>query len=162
MGALKVDGLLIIGLPNVLSVKGLITKLTPFAFHVWFHRHVFKNEYAGQPGHNPFPTFLRFSISPARIARLAFERGLLVEYCRFYENDTQVALRSRLKIAGWCWQVLRQAVTVAGLGLITLDGTECHIVMRKASEKNWSSRPRSTAAHWRSEVIASPSGTASS
>lgn len=142
ISALKEDGLLIIGVPNVLSVKGLITKLTPFAFHVWFHQHVFKNETAGLPGHNPFPTFLRFSIAPDRLVKLGVGRGLVVEYRRLYENDTQVALRNRLKIVGWSWRALRQAVAVAGLGLISLNGTESHIVMRKASEKR-SQLPRS-------------------
>lgn len=131
MAALRSGGLLIIGVPNVRSMKGLLTKFTPFAFHVWFHRHVFKNQDAGTPGRNPFPTFLRLSISPDSIARLGRLRGLSVVYCHLYENDTQVSLRSRLRLTGDIWRVLSRAVAITGRGMVSLDETECHIVMRK-------------------------------
>lgn len=76
--ALKPGGTLILGLPNVVSPKGLATKLTPHSFHVWFYRHVFEDENAGTPGYGPYKTYLRWSLRPAALRRFAAEQGLTV------------------------------------------------------------------------------------
>ena len=36
--ALRENGLMVLAVPNVLSMKGLATKLTPFWFHVWVYQ----------------------------------------------------------------------------------------------------------------------------
>ena len=46
--AIRPNGLIILGLPNVLSLWGLITKLSPHWSHVWFYRIVFKKKEAGR------------------------------------------------------------------------------------------------------------------
>ena len=74
--AVKPGGVILLALPNVYSLKGLITKFTPHRFHVWAYRNVFANPNAGRPGYAPFPTFLRTSVSPAALKRFAAEAGL--------------------------------------------------------------------------------------
>ena len=54
-------GLVIIGVPNLWSLRGLITKLTPF----WFHEMVYKQVY--QRDVPPFPTTLKRDTTPARL-----------------------------------------------------------------------------------------------
>ncbi|MFO7652375.1 MAG: class I SAM-dependent methyltransferase [Candidatus Krumholzibacteriia bacterium] len=56
-------GLLVVAVPNVISLKGLVTRLTPFAFHRWFYEHVYRRPYA------IFPTTMRWSIAPRAIKR---------------------------------------------------------------------------------------------
>lgn len=56
-------GLLIIAVPNLHSLKGLVTRATPFGFHHWFYQHVYRRPYA------IFPTTMRPAIAPRRLRR---------------------------------------------------------------------------------------------
>ncbi len=53
--AVKPGGVILLALPNVYSLKGLVTKFTPHWLHVWVYRNVFKSSTAGKPGYAPFP-----------------------------------------------------------------------------------------------------------
>lgn len=55
-------GLIIIDVPNVLSLKGLITKYTPLWLHRWVYKHVFHFTNT-----TPFRTYLRLSLLPRRV-----------------------------------------------------------------------------------------------
>src|SRR5207237_9505686 len=85
---LEEDGLLVIGVPYLWGFKGLATKLTPDRLHVWFARR--SNPYAGQPGHGPYPTFLRRDVSPRGLQRLAAEYRLSVVYAHTYRHSLKV------------------------------------------------------------------------
>ena len=63
----KPGGELDVRMPILWSVKGLLTKLTPYRFHVWCYRRLFRIETAGREGHAPFPTRLR--IPPSRLEK---------------------------------------------------------------------------------------------
>lgn len=54
----KLNGILIISAPNVYSLKGMITKFTPYWFHKWVYKYIFKSQRI------PFQTYLRSSMSP--------------------------------------------------------------------------------------------------
>src|SRR5437588_4454211 len=49
---IKENGLIVLAVPNVISIKGLVTKYTPFWFHKWVYRSFF-----GVQGFNHFQTF---------------------------------------------------------------------------------------------------------
>lgn len=85
--ALRPGGLLIIGIPNIWSMKGLLTKLTPHRFHVWVYRHFLGWAEAGRPGFGPYPTYLRRDIAPNRLAHLAQAEDLERIYAATYEID---------------------------------------------------------------------------
>jgi SAM-dependent methyltransferase len=77
--ALKPGGRLTIGVPNILSAKGLVTKFTPLRFHTWIYRFVFRSfSHAGQEGYGPWKTYLRWSIRPRGLDRLAGQHHLQV------------------------------------------------------------------------------------
>ena len=59
------DGLLVIAVPNVWSLKGLMTKFTPSAIH----KAVRSIALSSNGDYEPFKTYLRFSMSPANIIR---------------------------------------------------------------------------------------------
>jgi SAM-dependent methyltransferase len=85
--ALKPDGMLVLGLPNVISTKGLVTKFTPHRFHVWFYRRIKNSPRAGLPGYGPFKTYLRWSLRP-RTLRASLERlGFDIEHFEPYSED---------------------------------------------------------------------------
>jgi 2-polyprenyl-3-methyl-5-hydroxy-6-metoxy-1,4-benzoquinol methylase len=75
--ALRPDGLLVLALPHALSFKGMVTKLTPHAFHVWFYRRILGQPLAGTEDRAPFPTFMRAAIAPHRLVRFAEAHGLV-------------------------------------------------------------------------------------
>ncbi len=54
-------GLLVIGVPNLWSLRGLITKYTPFWFHELAYKLVYRRTMA------PFPTVLHRDVAPARL-----------------------------------------------------------------------------------------------
>jgi SAM-dependent methyltransferase len=53
---LRPGGLLILKMPDRNSVFGVLTNITPFWFHVVYHKYVLGRENAGQPGFGPYPT----------------------------------------------------------------------------------------------------------
>lgn len=81
--ALKPNGLIVLALPNLWSVKGLVTKLTPTDFHVWYYRHILKKENAGKDDIGPFKTYLKKEVTPSNIKKFAKKNGLKVVFLKF-------------------------------------------------------------------------------
>lgn len=128
---LRPGGLIVIKVPNVLSLKGLVTKLSPHRFHVWVYRHVFGYADAGQDDKGPFPTFLRLSMSPPALARFARRNGLQIVYSTLYEAHNQMRLRGRFGLDGRLWRALRVAVERLTRNSVNLEGTEFLIVLQR-------------------------------
>jgi 2-polyprenyl-3-methyl-5-hydroxy-6-metoxy-1,4-benzoquinol methylase len=86
--ALKPGGLIILGFPNVLSMKGLITKLTPHWFHCWVYRRVYKSSV------EPYPTVMRWSLRPGTVCRWAEKKGfdVTLQLLR-WRSESRVYLR---------------------------------------------------------------------
>jgi len=131
--ALKDEGLLVLSLPNVLSVKGLVTKFTPHSFHVWAYRRLFGMNEAGIDDNAPFPTFLRLSIRPSRIVRFAEDNGFAVEYLHSFEWHVQTELRQRLHLVGPAWWLVRTLVSALTFGRVDAELTDFNIVLRKVA-----------------------------
>jgi SAM-dependent methyltransferase len=129
--ALRAGGLLVIKVPNVLSVKGLLTKLTPHRFHVWIYRRVYGYADAGTEDRGPFRTYARRSISERALRRFARDRGLAVELVARWESEHQERLRTRLRLVGAPWRLLDRAVRVVTGGFLMLADTELLVVLRK-------------------------------
>jgi SAM-dependent methyltransferase len=130
-GAIRAGGLVVIKVPNVLSGKGLITKFTPHWFHVLVYKHVFGYPDPGKDDKPPFRTFLRFSIAPRPLRRFAARHGLTVEMCGTYEADKQEDVRSKVKLTGRPWRLVRGAVRLLTLGYVDPEATELIVVMRR-------------------------------
>ena len=131
VGAVRTGGLVVVKVPNVLSAKGLITKLSPHWFHVSVYKHVFGYEDPGRDDRPPFRTFLRMAIAPEALGRFARRRGMSVEMCATSEADKQEMVRRRLRLTGLLWRVVRRLVRVASLGYVDPEATELIFVMRK-------------------------------
>jgi SAM-dependent methyltransferase len=106
LGSVRHDGFLVVGVPNVLSPKGLLAKFTPHWFHVWIYRRLLKQPHAGEPGHRPFRTYLRFEIRPAAIERWATSHGLTVVYRDAYETLAPKRIRQRNLLTRAVWALL--------------------------------------------------------
>ena len=110
----KPGGRIILGYPNVMSLKGMVTKFTPHAFHLWFYRQILGSRLAGTPGYGPYRTHLRFAISPRNIRKLANEVRLDVETIELRPGP--FVARSRL---------------LHPLMRLIQQRSECHVVLRK-------------------------------
>jgi SAM-dependent methyltransferase len=130
-GTVRPGGLLVVKVPNLLSVKGLLTKLTPYRFHVWMYRRVYGYEHAGIDDQGPFPTYMRRSITERGLRAFAARAGLSIVRVALYESEHQERLRARLRVGGLAGRVLDRAVRVLTLGVLSLTDTELLVVMRK-------------------------------
>ncbi len=120
-------GLIILALPNVLSLKGLITKFTPLGFHVWAYRHVFDHRDAGLDDRGPFKTFLPFSLRPRALRGFADRNDLAVKLFEIYGRGESLHDRSRL--AYGLYSFLETLARVVSLG--TLGDSEIILVLQK-------------------------------
>jgi SAM-dependent methyltransferase len=127
--ALRAGGLLIIGVPNIWSIKGLVTKATPHRFHVWAYRHLFGDSDAGKPGSAPYRAHLKLAISPGRLTQLARADKLEVVYARRYGSPPDELPAAVLKV----WNGLAAVVRFALLGKIDPNASEYAVVFRKVA-----------------------------
>lgn len=131
LSALAADGVAIFALPNVLSVKALVTKATPHALHTLFVRHVLGNQNAGKPGHGPFPLHLPFSLAPARLKAAIEALGYEVAYLRAYEGPQVQRLRRRSAV-GYTFYRAACAVAAAGsLGRLPARLSDVHMIVKR-------------------------------
>jgi len=112
------DGLLIIAVPNVWSLKGLMAKFTPSAIHKFLRSITL----SGNGHYEPFKTYLRFSMSPAN----------LIKQCSAYEAVYQgysgVVIRQPLNLV---YQFLIRLFRVLSFGTYRPDLSEFIFVVRK-------------------------------
>jgi SAM-dependent methyltransferase len=124
--ALKPGGVMIIAVPHASSIKGVVTRFTPY----WFHGWVWHRLLGVKPAIEPFPTVMSPTIAPRRLCDFAREHDLTVEFLSEYEGWKQKKLRSRLRLTGWTFRVLRSAVRTLSFGTVTFGVTDAVIVMR--------------------------------
>jgi len=124
-GSVKPRGLVILGFPNLLSFKGIVTKVTPFWFHRLFYKFLrYKSRH--------FPTYLRVAILPNKIMRLAEDNGLSIAFCRIVEGGVVQKVRNRFWLVDVTFRVLDLVVQIVSCGKaqsLLLD--KCAIILRK-------------------------------
>ena len=131
--SLAPGGLLVIGVPNVLSAKGLVTKFTPMRFHMWFYKSIHGSTAAGHDDVGPFPTHLRMAITPGGLRRYAVDNDLAVLHLSTYEGSMQRRARARFGVVGARWRVIRAATIAATLGAIDPGASEVVAIVQKSA-----------------------------
>jgi SAM-dependent methyltransferase len=103
-------GVLVVAAPNPRSLKGALTRWTPF----WLHRlavRVFLGDWAP----DPFPTYLRAGMRQEAVRRWAAAHGLaVVDFAWQPEAAIQQRFRARLHLTGRAWRWLRRVWKSAG------------------------------------------------
>lgn len=125
--ALKKGGLFVLVLPNVSSLKGLVTRMTPGRFRQWFYVRVLRVS----AQNHPVSSVHSFSLRPSSLLMHACSSGWKVEYFRLYEGPTQKAVRSRLGIVGRRWKSLAALTRLMTFGLLTAEETGIIAVLSK-------------------------------
>ena len=127
---LRPGGLLIIGVPNIWSIKGVITKTTPHSFHVWVYRHLLGHRDAGRPGSGPYRTYLKLAVSPGRLTRLAHANDLELVYAKSYGSPPE-QLPVMMRRA---WNGVAAVLKLALLGKVDPNASEYAVVFRKTGQ----------------------------
>ncbi len=127
---LKDNGIIVLAAPNLLSIKGILTKYTPHWFHVWVYKNLFKYEHAGKEDHVPFKTFFRFSITPHSIKKFAVNNDLSIEYYNIYESQKQKNIR-RNKPINITLSTLFFIIIILSFNKINSSFTDFIIVLKK-------------------------------
>ena len=124
---LKVGGIVIIRIPDPLSVYGFISRVTPHWFHVLYYRRVMGIPEAGQPGYAPYPVHYDEIVSRAGLHRFCRENGLALraEYgtgCYFHPGRGLV--RRALPI-------FKTVLSVLSLGRLSASHNDLLFVIEK-------------------------------
>jgi len=127
--AITHDGIIILAFPNVLSLKGLVAKYTPFRFHTLVSRFVYRDR-VGSPGYEVCPTVLRYSIAPNSVARYAARHGCDVAFAAVFESGMQKKFRERCGLVKTRWWLFRTLVRALTFGCVEAEGTDCIMVLR--------------------------------
>ena len=128
--AIKPAGLIILKLPNVLSLKGLVTKFLPHTLHVLAYRHFHSKKTAGKNDTAPFKTYLRFCISAGAIRKQGAQLGLQTVY--FATEDVEdIRWLQRKRVMHFSYATLKKIVNLLSLGRI--GDSELIIVLKKKS-----------------------------
>lgn len=131
VAALSPGGMLFLTTPHPLSLKALITKLTPHSFHVWVYRHILGLKSAGTPGHAPFPVYLRSEIAPRALRKFAREHGLEVELLEVYEGGQMRRLRRLHPILYGCVAAFSAVLFALSFGRYDARLTDTCAILRK-------------------------------
>jgi SAM-dependent methyltransferase len=125
--ALKNDGLFVLVLPNVVSLKGLVTRMTPWRLHRWFYARIL----GAPPERHPVSSIHSVSLRPSSLLTHASTGGWKVEYFRLYEGPTQRSVRSRIGIVGWRWRLIAAFTRLVTFGALTAEETGIIVVLSK-------------------------------
>ncbi len=115
--AIKPGGIVILKLPNVLSLKGLITKFFPHYLHILAYRYFYGDKNAGKNDTAPFKTFLRFSVARQAIQRLCKQYGLQTVFLGSHDVASSTWLRNR-KGAFFPYVTLKRGLQFLTAGMI--------------------------------------------
>jgi len=129
--ALAVGGLLILGLPNVISTKGFVTKITPHFFHVLVYRNFYGLQDVGEDDRGPFRTYLRFTLRRSSLRKFAIDHGLRTIYFKQYESPVQQQSLDRRPALRLIWKLHRCIIRSFFLGRIDPALSDLIIVLAK-------------------------------
>lgn len=94
--ALKRNGIIILGIPNIFSLKGIITKYTPHFFHVFIYKNIYKSKrHTGRDDLGPFKTYLKYSISLPSLRKFALENKLSIIYLNTDDVASHLKYRNK-------------------------------------------------------------------
>jgi SAM-dependent methyltransferase len=124
-------GLVVLGLPNVVSLKGVVTRLTPWWVHVWVYRRVLGDASVGTEASDQFPTTMRLGLRAAGLRRLAASLGLDVLLLMAYEGPVPVHFRRRHRAGGYLLSAIGAVSRVLTVGRYDATASDLVVVLRR-------------------------------
>jgi 2-polyprenyl-3-methyl-5-hydroxy-6-metoxy-1,4-benzoquinol methylase len=132
--ATRPDGMIVIAMPNLLSLKGVITKLTPYRVHVWYHRRVLGWEHAGRDDVGPFRTPFRLSLRPRAVVRELAELGVEPVLAVYHRTKAMEIIRAQRGLLGVVIGAASAVLRVVSLGRFRTRDADVVIVGRRPAD----------------------------
>lgn len=130
--ALAPGGILVLAFPILHSIKGWLTKLTPYWAHLAFYRYVIGDKRPREEL-NQFATYFRRVVQPGRVEPLVKAWGGDVIYFHLYQGPVLTYLRQHNRLADIVSRFVVGAGRLLTLGKYKLNHTDCMLVLRKQS-----------------------------
>jgi SAM-dependent methyltransferase len=124
--ALATNGILVVVSPNVVSLKGLVTRATPKVIRRWALQHLLN---VASP--EPVRYVHSFSLRPQKLLAHARATGWTVEHLCIYEGWIQKSFRCRIGLLGPPWRLICALTRFLTLGVVTAEGSGLIAVFRK-------------------------------
>jgi SAM-dependent methyltransferase len=129
--ACKEEGIIILAFPNLYSLKGVITKLTPHRVHLWFYRLLLGNKQAGAEDLGPFPTPFRLAVTHSAIRKSAKSYNSTVEFFMAYEDNITLFLRQKSPLLSATFNIASGLTRMLSFRTIDAMHSECIMVLKK-------------------------------
>jgi SAM-dependent methyltransferase len=120
--ALRAGGVLAISAPNPYSLKGILTKLTPYCFHRWAYRRLLGSQLT------PYRTCMRRAIGPGILPRVCSRYGLDLEYHQLHRATLEDFLPRPLGIT---WRAMLTVLKGLSFGRYDPSLSEAVFLFRK-------------------------------
>jgi SAM-dependent methyltransferase len=130
LASAKPGGLLILAFPNLYSVKGLVTKLTPHSVHVWYYKKLLHVENAGQKDTPPFTTPLKLGATFPAIIRQGKALNASVSLFAFRESTDMQYVRRNFWIMNVVMKTASWISRMVTLGRADAIHSDCILVLR--------------------------------
>lgn len=127
---LKPGGAIVLAFPNLWSLKGLVTKFTPFSVHAKFYQYVLGDRRRAEDL-DQFPTPFRFAISPSHLRALAAKLTLEVVFDEIYEGPVQCHMRRTSKLANFALGALGLISRLFSFGRLDMGLSDCILIVRR-------------------------------
>lgn len=136
---LRDGGYLVLAMPNLYSVKGLITKFTPYILHVWFYRYIMGDKRDADE-FDQFPTYLRRAMAPGPLCRFAGKLRMEVVHLRLYEGPVQENLRKKSRLLNWGFDWIEMLSKLLTFGRIDMTHSDYIVIFKKVPSRPDSAR----------------------
>jgi SAM-dependent methyltransferase len=148
--AIKPGGIVILKLPNVLSIKGLVTKFFPHWLHVLAYRYFYGDKNAGKEDTAPFKTYLRFAISAPAIKKSCAQADLQPSFYATLDVSSLHWLQNK-KGAFFVYSTLKTICQRLSLGVI--GDSDFALVLKKNGKSESRSAASLTLAGYETRTI---------
>jgi 2-polyprenyl-3-methyl-5-hydroxy-6-metoxy-1,4-benzoquinol methylase len=128
--ATKPGGLIILAYPNLYSLKGIATKITPHIADIWYYRYLLHRPDAGTNDTAPFVTFLRNSATYPAIRKMAKARRFQEILFGLRESLSMQYVRTHFQVFNFTMKAASAASRALTLGKVDLIQSDCIQVLK--------------------------------
>jgi 2-polyprenyl-3-methyl-5-hydroxy-6-metoxy-1,4-benzoquinol methylase len=127
---LNPGGAMVLAFPNLWSLKGLVTKFTPYGIHALFYKYIIGDKRSSAEW-DQFPTYFRYAIAPPQLRQWARDHGLDIAFEETYEGPVQTHMRGRSRLMDLGFGALGLVSRALTFGALDLGLSDTIMVLRK-------------------------------
>ena len=129
--SLKPEGLVLLAFPNIWSLKGLVTVLTPYWFHKLFYRFVIGDKTAMLEEGRQFKTYLGPKLSYQRVMNFFNERSYKPHISELYQGPVPEHLSNKNAFYKFAFLAVSVIGKLLTFGKVDLRHSDVFILLQK-------------------------------